>query len=296
MILITGGSGFVGSHLIPRLVKQGFKVKCLVLDEKEAQKAKALGAETAMGNIADAKSVTEAAKGADAIIHMVAILREHGTATFEAVNVGGTKNALAAAKEAGVKRFVHMGILGASSNPKYKYLHSKWKAILEVEKSGLDYTIFKPSVMFGEGAGFISALLRSIKMFPLIAPVAGSGKTMLQPIWVEDIVSCIIEALQGKCVRGACEIGGPEHLKYEDVMQAVMDAASIRKPKVHIPIALMRPAVILMEKLSSNPPITKDELDALELDNITEIDALQKHFGFMPLGIKEGLNYLGKGD
>lgn len=294
MILVTGGSGFVGNHLIPELVRQGFSVNCLVLNEKEAEKVKALGVGATIGNVADASSIKGSAKDAEAIIHMVAILRERGKATFEAVNVKGTENMLKEAKDASVKRFIHMGILGANPNPKYRYLHSKWKAMQKVGKSGLEYTIFKPSVMFGKGAGFTEALLRSINMFPFIAPVAGSGKTMLQPIWVGDVVSCLIEAVKGKCLNETCEIGGPEQLTYKEMMQVVMEASSIKKPKVHIPIPLMRPAVILMEKLSSNPPITKDELDALGLDNLTEIDAVQKQFGFMPMDIKEGLKYLSR--
>lgn len=292
MLLITGGSGFVGGNLIPKLIQDNFKVRCLVLNEAEARKVEQYKVDTAIGNVADPESVIKAMEGIDTIIHMVAILREHGRATFEAVNVQGTKNMLQAAREAGVKRFIHIGILGANKDPRYRYLHSKWLGIKAVEESGLDYTVLRPSVMFGPAAGFIEALMRSIKIFPLLAPIAGSGKTLLQPIWVQDVVRCIVKAVKGQKLNQSCEIGGPEHFTYEQVIDIVMTAAGIKRAKLHIPIVLMRPVVMLMEKLSNNPPITRDELDALGLDNITSLDSVEKQFNFKPLPISEGLSYL----
>ena len=292
MILMTGASGFVASHLIPKLKASGYQIRALVLNEREAEKVRGLGVETAIGNVADAASMKGAFTGIDMAIHLVAILRESKFATFESVNVGGTKNMLEAAKAAGVKRFIHFGILGANADPKYRYLNSKWRAMQAVKASGLDYTIFEPSVMFGKGAGFIDALLRSINLFPFIAPVAGSGKTLLQPIFVGDVADCVLAAVKGNKIRQECEVGGPEQMTYKNMMTTVMKAAGINKPRVHVPIAFMRPAVWVMERVSKNPPITKDELDALGLNNITEPDSVEKQFGFKPKKLDDGLDYL----
>jgi NADH dehydrogenase len=294
MILITGGSGFVGSNLIPELIQNNFKVRCLVLNDIEVKKVEQYKVKTVVGNVANPKSLIHAMDGVDTIIHMVAILREHGRATFEGVNVHGTNNMIQEARDSGVKRFIHIGILGANKDPKYRYLHSKWLGMKAVEESGLDYTILKPSVMFGPQAGFIEALMRSIKMFPLLAPIAGSGKTLLQPIWVKDVAKCIVKAAKGEKIGQSCEIGGPEHFTYEQVMDIVMAAAGIKRTKIHIPIALMRPVVTIMDKLSSDPPITRDELDALGLNNVTQPDAVESQFGFKPLSIVKGLSYLNK--
>jgi len=292
MILLTGASGFVASYIIPKLKASGYNVRALVLNDREAVKVKGLGVEAAIGNVGDASTLKAAFTGVDTVIHLVAILRENKYATFETVNVGGTANMLAAAKASGVKRFIHFGILGANADPKYRYLNSKWRAMKLVRESDLEYTIFEPSVMFGKGAGFIDALMRSINLFPIIAPVAGSGKTLLQPIFVDDVAECVLAAVKGNKIRQECEIGGPEQMTYKEMMTRVMKAAGIRKPRVHVPIAFMRPAVWVMERVSKNPPITKDELDALGLNNITTVDSVERQFSFKPKKLEDGLDYL----
>ncbi|MDP4279058.1 MAG: NAD(P)H-binding protein [Dehalococcoides mccartyi] len=148
-VFVSGGSGFVGGHLLPRLAENGFKIRLLVMNEAEAKRVKTPGVEFVYGTVNDLPVLMESMKDIFAVIHLVAILRENKDITFEKVNIEGTKNMLAAADQNGVKRFIHMGILGASADPRFTYLHSKYLAEEAVSKSGLDYSILKPSVMFG---------------------------------------------------------------------------------------------------------------------------------------------------
>lgn len=291
-VFVSGGSGFVGGHLLPRLAENGFKIRLLVMNEAEAKRVKTPGVEFVYGTVNDLPVLMESMKDIFAVIHLVAILRENKDITFEKVNIEGTKNMLAAADQNGVKRFIHMGILGASADPRFTYLHSKYLAEEAVSKSGLDYSILKPSVMFGQGAGFITALIRSFKPYPLLAPVAGNGKTRLQPIWVEDVVSCLLKMLDGEKIHQSVQIGGPRIFTYDEVLLAVMQAMGVKKPRLHVPVGLMRPLVWLMECTSSNPPITLPELKALSVDNITAEDAVKTEFGFDPKPLSEGLDYL----
>ncbi|MFA7186981.1 NAD-dependent epimerase/dehydratase family protein [Dehalococcoides mccartyi] len=291
-VFVTGGSGFVGRHLLPRLAENGFKIRLLVMNETEANRVKTPGVEFVYCTVNDLPVLMDSLKDVFAIIHLVAILRENKNATFAEVNIEGTKNILAAATENGVKRFIHMGILGASADPRFTYLHSKYLAEEAVRHSGLGYSILKPSVMFGPGAGFINALIRSFKPYPFIAPVAGNGKTRLQPIWVEDVVSCLLKMLEGEKIHQSVQIGGPQIFTYDQVLSAVMQAMRIKKPRLHVPVGLMRPLVWLMERASSNPPITMPELKALSVDNITVEDAVKREFGFDPKPLSEGLDYL----
>ncbi|AHB13932.1 MULTISPECIES: complex I NDUFA9 subunit family protein [Dehalococcoides] len=291
-VFVTGGSGFVGGHLLPRLAENGFKIRLLVMNETEAKRVKTPGVEFVYGTVNDLSVLMESVKGIFAVIHLVAILRENKNATFEKVNIEGTKNMLEAAAENGVKRFIHMGILGASADPRFTYLHSKYLAEEAVSKSGLDYSILKPSVMFGQGAGFINALIRSFKPYPLLAPVAGNGKTRLQPVWVEDVVSCLLKMLDGEKIHQSVQIGGPQIFTYDEVLSAVMQAMGVKKPRMHVPVSLMHPLVWLMERTSSNPPITLPELKALSVDNITAENAIKREFGFDPRPLSEGLDYL----
>jgi len=262
------------------------------MNETEANRVKTPGVEFVYGTVNDLPVLMDSLKDVFAIIHLVAILRENKNATFAEVNIEGTKNMLAAATENGVKRFIHMGILGASADPRFTYLHSKYLAEEAVRHSGLGYSILKPSVMFGPGAGFINALIRSFKPYPCIAPVAGNGKTRLQPIWVEDVVSCLLKMLEGEKIHQSVQIGGPQIFTYDQVLSAVMQAMRIKKPRLHVPVGLMRPLVWLMERASSNPPITMPELKALSVDNITVEDAVKREFGFDPKPLSEGLDYL----
>ena len=295
MILITGASGFVASHLIPRLRGDGRKLRCLVTTEAEGTRIKAPGAEVAIGNVTDPTSLRAAMTGVDTVIHLVAVIRESKRNTFQAVNVEGTKNVVEAAKSAGVKRFIHMGALGATPDPAYKYLNSKWQGMEAVKNSGLDFSILQPSVMFGEGAGFIASLLRSIKMAPFIVPIAGDGKTKLQPIWIGDVVSCLLKLLAGEKRGETCQIGGPEIMTYDAMIDEILRALGEKKSKIHVPRWLMRPGVAIMDALLSNPPVTMVEFKSMEIPNTTDPDATEKQFGFKPMLLRDGLGYLAVG-
>ncbi|AKG53974.1 oxidoreductase [Dehalogenimonas sp. WBC-2] len=292
MILLTGASGFVASHLIPRLQKDGRKLRCLVTNEAEGARVKAPGAELVFGNVTDPGSLHDAMAGIDTVIHLVAIIRENRQSTFQRVNVAGTQNMVNAAHDASVKRFIHMGILGASPDPRYTYLHSKWLGMEAVRHSGLDYSILQPSVMFGQRAGFIASLLRSIHMLPFIVPLAGDGKSRLQPIWVGDVVSCIMKMVSGEKSGESCTVGGPEIMTYETMLDQILAALGEKRIKIHVPRPLMLPAVAVMGKLFSNPPISMAEFKSMEIENTTDADAVQKQFGFRPMALRDGLGYL----
>ena len=294
MILVTGSSGFVGSHLLPRLVGAGYKVRCLVRLPAEAVAVEAMGATAVTGDVTDPASLRGALSGVESVVHLVAVLREGRGATFSRVNVEGTGNVVAAAREASVKRFIHIGAMGAGDRPRYVYFHSKWQGEEIVRTSGLDFTVFKPGAMFGKGAGFIDKLANSVSMFPLLAPIAGSGRTRFQPLWVEDLATCILAALKGDKIGQTCEIGGPQHLTYEQILDAVMAALGKKRLKIHVSVLLMRPAVGLMERILGDPPVTNVELKALEMDNIGALDSVESQFGFKPLELAKGLDYLKK--
>jgi len=294
VIVVTGGSGFVGSHLLPRLVGAGYKVRCLVRLPGEAGVVVGMGATAVTGDVTDPASLKEALSGVESVVHLVAVLREGRGTTFNRVNVEGTANVVAAAREASVKRFIHIGAMGAGDMPRYAYFHSKWRGEEIVRASKLDFTIFKPGAMFGKGAGFIGKLANSLNMFPLLAPIAGSGRTRFQPLWVEDLATCILAALKGDKTGQTCEIGGPEHLTYEQIMDVVRAVMGKKRLKIHVPMVLMRPVVALMEKILGNSPVTSVELRALEMDNIGALDSVESQFGFKPLALAKGLDYLKK--
>lgn len=287
MILVTGGTGFVGSKLVRRLVEEGEQTRCLVRDPSKAGKLQEQGIEPVVGDVTELESLRKAMGGVETVVHLVAIIREKGQETFERVNVKGTKNVVAAAQELGVKRFIHMSVLGADSNPKYRYTYSKWRAEEEARNSFMQWVIFRPAIMFGHGNGFVGRLIKSLTIFPFIAPIPGSGKVRFQPIWVEDVVSCVLQVMQNWKTGQTYELGGPDYLTYEEMLDILMEALGLRKVKIKAPITLMRPVAPLLEKVLRDPPVTSTELAQLDSDNITEIDKVERGFGFKPLGFRQ---------
>jgi NADH dehydrogenase len=284
MVLVTGGTGFLGSGLLPKLTKAGHKVRCLVRSQANAEVLRSTGVEVALGDVTIRESLRKPIDGVDIVIHLVAVIREENGTFFE-INVKGTRNMVEVARESGVSQFVYMSALGAGRNSRYRYTYSKWQAEEIVRASNLKWIIFRPSVMFGRGSGFIDRMLRSSTLIPFIAPIPGSGKTRFQPVWVEDVTSCVLQSL-GRKLPGQTY----ENLSYEETLDIILCALEIKRAKIHIPMSLMKQAVKILEKFMSNPLVTSAELAQLDLDNITDLDSVERCFGFKPLAFSNALN------
>ncbi|WP_161822942.1 SDR family oxidoreductase [Sporotomaculum syntrophicum] len=294
VILVTGGTGLVGSHLVRALVEKGYAVRCLVRTPQKAGEVLPAGVELFSGEINDPVLVRKACQGADQVIHLVAIIREHGNQTFECVNVEGTLNLVIAAGQAGVKQFIHMSALGACDDARYIYAYSKWRGEEAVRQSGLNWTILRPSIVYGRGFNFFNRLRQALKMFPKpFVPVPGRGDTLFQPIAVEDVVKCLVQVCDNPGMLGRIiEIGGPEHLSYVQMLDALLACLGEKRYKLYVPMPMMRLVVLLMSIILQDPPVTPIELKQLDMDNTTALNAVADIFGFEPMPLHEGLKYL----
>jgi uncharacterized protein YbjT (DUF2867 family) len=297
MILVTGASGFVGRHLVPRLAREaGAQVRVLVRPSADTSALKIPGVNITHGTITDPEALRAAMKEVETVIHLVAVPLERGQQTFEAVNVNGTRNVVAAARETGVTRLIHMSALGASNDSRHPYTYSKWRGEEAVRASGIKYTILQPGVQFGEGDGFFSAFAGLVHLSPFIFPSPGRGDTVFQPIWVEDVVTAVLKSLGDTRTLGqTIDFGGPEHLTYDQMVQAVLDAMGTKRRIVHVPIPLMRIPVFFFGLLPY-PPVDSGQLDLLNVRNATELDAAERWFAFKPKRLREGLDYLKRFD
>lgn len=290
MILVTGGTGFIGQRLVARLVEGGEKVRVLARGVRQARLPQ--GVEVVKGDVRTGEGLPQAMEGVERVVHLVAIIREVGDQTFDGVIGQGTKNVVDAAKAVGVKKFVHQSALGARDDPYYRYHKAKWDAEQAVIQSGLRYTILRPSLVFGPGDEFFTPLAALVRWNPVV-PIAGDGRTRFQPIWLEDVVTCLLQCLkEGVHDDTIVEIGGPEHLTYDALVDVVKAIIGARRLKAHIPIFLMRPIASLMEFALPRPPVTREQLKMLAIDNITEVDAVPRQFGFPPRRLADGLDYL----
>lgn len=289
MILVVGGTGFVGSHLIGRLRKDGVPVRAVVRSPRKAQALKDLGVEVVAGDIADKASLEAAAAGAERVIHLVGIIQEAPGVTFRGVHVEGTRSLLEAAKKAGVRHFFCQSALGTRPGAKSEYHKTKWEAEELVRASGIPYTILRPSLIYGAGDQFTLRLSELLKISPVM-PVIGTGKSKIQPIHIDDVVTCIAKAVASDAyLNEIYEIGGPEQLTYEEVTAAIAGAMGIRRPMVHVPLFFIKPMVRLIEMVLPKPPVTTDQLIMLQEDNVCGMQDVREAFGVEPVSFREGL-------
>jgi len=285
MILITGGTGFVGSHLIARLIAAGEKVRALA-----RARADLPGAELARGDVRDLSAVVEAARGCDAVVHLVGIIRERGEMTFRRVHVDGTRTVVQACQEVGISRLLHMSALGARPAARSSYHRTKWEAEELVRASGLAATIFRPSVIFGPRGGFLAEIRRLLHRGPVI-PIIGDGMSLLQPIWIEDVVSCFASALTMPETGGQTyELGGPETFGFEQLVDLAARADEVTKPKVHLPPSLVRSAATVLGRISGRFPLTSDQLTMLLEDSVCDISRMTETFGIQPASLHDHLS------
>lgn len=296
MMLVTGANGFVGSYVVRRLARDKTPMRVLLRPNADASSVSLPGVSVAKGDVQDQSSLGAAMSGVDSVVHLVAVPIERGRQTFNRVNVQGTRNAVSAARAAGVKRFIHMSALGASDDARYPYMHSKWLGEEIVRSSGLDYTVLRPSAQFGEGDGFFSAFAGLIGISPFIFPSPGRGDTVFQPISVEDVAEAVARSLADpRTIGETVEFGGPEHLTYDQMVRAVLDVMGKVRRIIHVPIPLMRVPLFFFGLLPY-PPVDSGQLDLLNVRNATDLESTEHWFGFKPKRLTDGLGYLKRFD
>ena len=292
MILVTGATGFIGRRIVARLVERGEEVRRLVRPGPNSRASGLPAVHFVTGDITDPESLKAACDGVDMVVHTVAIIREKGKATFQSVNVQGTRNVVQAAEQAGVRKIVHLSAIGVGPEPKFPYLRSKWEAEEAVINSRLRHVILRPSLVFGPGDEFINALAATIRVGPVV-PFIGSGKARFQPIHVEDVARCVDKVLVDSSYNGeTIEIGGPDILSYGQITDMIIRAFGGWKVKVRVPMRLMRSALPFLRLASRHPPITNVQLDMLSLDNITAEDSVEANFDFKPRPLQANIDYI----
>jgi NADH dehydrogenase len=286
MILVTGGNGFVGPKIVRALRARDLPVRALVRrpGERSAATLAAWGSELVQGDMTDAESLRRAADGAEVVVHLVSI-RQGSDDDFRQVMEQGTRDLVAAAKDAGVRRFVLMSALGTSEETKdlVPYYRAKWEMEQTVQGSGVEHVVFRPSFVFARDGGILPTFTKLARVAP-VTPIIGSGTQRIQPIWIDDVAAYFAAAVdKPEAANRIFELGGPDAVSWNEFWQRLKRELGQRRPSIHVPMGLMRLNAVVTERLPGNVPLTRDLLTMLEHgDNVTSNDDAAQTFG-LPL-------------
>jgi NADH dehydrogenase len=292
MILVTGATGFVGRHLVRRLCGAGEAVRCLVRPGSPGLSwLQPHAADVIPGHLLDADAVAAACQGSRQIVHLAAPIHEGRDAVVERVHREGMALLVEGARAARVERLVMVSPLGTGASAGLPFLRSRGQAEDQLRDSGIPYVILQSSLMFGLGDRLISGTIRLLQRTGLLL-IPGTGKTMLQPIWVGDVVSCLLRALRDEEVLDrTIPIGGPQHLTYEEIADQVGKMLNVPRLKIRLSRRAASWVARLLEGMGLNPFLGYRHLELLDVGTITALDAVRRSFRFQPMPLIEGVAY-----
>lgn len=281
-ILLTGGTGYVGTALRSELVRRGHRVRVLARRGSGVVSGTDHTFDVAHGDVLDPNACLRASEGCDAVVHLVGIIREFPQSgiTFEALHTEATRTIVRSAEQKSVKRFIHMSALGARANASSNYHRTKFAAEEIVRGSSLDWTIFRPSVIFDRGDEFTRMLVEMVARGAV--PLIGGGMSKMQPVARGDVVRCMAASLLMPETRGRIfELGGADRLSFREMLGAIAAHLGVHPRMVPMPAALLKPVVRLLERFPQFP-LTGDQLTMLLEDNVCDTAEAERMFGFTP--------------
>ena len=295
-VLVTGATGFVGPAVANAIADAGHEVRVLERRPGAWREAGIRCQSAVQGDVTDPDTMRPAVQDAEVVVHLVAI-RQGKPQQFERVMIGGTRNLLAAAKEAGVRRLVLISALGVTEQTKdlVPYYNAKWTMEQDAKASGLEHVIIRPSFIFGRDGGILSTF-RTLAKFAPVTGVIGTGEQRIQPIWVDDVGAYFTQAIdKPEAANRTFEVGGPDVVSWNEFWQRLRAGLGIRRrPTVHLPTGLMKIPATVTERLPGSIPLTRDLLKMLEGgDNVVSSDEAVRTFEVALVTLDEQLRRAG---
>ncbi|MCX6035393.1 MAG: NAD(P)H-binding protein [Chloroflexi bacterium] len=294
MILITGGTGFIGRVLTRQLVETGHQVRILLRPSPRTPRLPTgVPVEVAVTSLSDVQGLRAAMRSVNTIYHLAGGEGQGGRANLQAVDIEGTRALCEAAADARVGRFFYLSHLGADRAAGFPVLKAKGIAEEYIRKSGVPYTILRGSILFGPGDEFTTGLAMLLTAAPGFLPLPAKGETLLQPLWVEDLVTCLIWSLDNpETLHQTYDLGGSEYISLRQLTVTIMDVTGRRRLLVNWPMHSMRALTIILESIFPGFPASIFWLDYLAVNRTCPIDTIPRIFGLMPARFASRLDYL----
>ena len=302
LILVTGGTGFIGSALIRHLSEAGLPVRILIRPSPQTPNLpRGVPVEVAVSALTDPRGLRAAMVGVDTVYHLVSGEWAGPRANLLSIDIQGTQAVVEAAKDAGVRRLFYVSHLGADRASAYPVLKAKGISEEFVRRSGLNYTIIRSAIVFGPNDGFSTGLARLLHALPFVLFAPGDGNVLLQPLWVEDLVTCLTWALDiPETQNRMVEIGGPEYLSFRQIVDRISQIIGVRRALVPTRPPYLRWLTVTLDALFPKLPVSVYWLDYLAANRTCALDTIPRVFNLMPsrmspqhLGYLSGQNWQG---
>ncbi|HLE51279.1 MAG TPA: NAD(P)H-binding protein [Anaerolineales bacterium] len=294
MILVTGGTGFIGQALVRQLAEAGHPVRVLIrASPRSPNLPRGVPVEVAVSALNDARGLRAAMVGVDTVYHLAGGEWRGAYASLMEIDIRGTQYVVEAAVDAGVRRIFYVSHLGADRGSAYPVFKAKAIAEEYIRRSGIDYTILRTAILFGVNDGFTTGLAQILLVQPVFFLVPGDGQNLLQPLWVEDLATCLTWALDDERTRDQTfEVGGPEYMTFNQLVTLIMAVSGIQRRLVHVRPPYLRAMTVLLESLLPILPVSVYWLDYLAANRTCALDTIPRIFNLMPARLSQRMAYL----
>jgi NADH dehydrogenase len=294
MILITGATGFIGRALVRQLSAVGRPMRTLIRPSKQTPRLpKGVSVEVAVVSLADVRGLRAALRDVDVIFHFASAENQGARGNLSTTDIDGTRNLVEAASDAGVDRIIYLSHLGAASSSAYPAFKAKGMAEEHIRKGRTPYTIFRSSLVYGPEDHFTNNLSRLIRSAPGVFPIPFGGRTVVQPIWVEDLVTCMLWSLENdEALNKVYDLGGSEFFTLQQIVETIMDVTRRRRVLTSMSPITLRALTVFLEGVVPNFPISSFWLDYFAVNRTCAVDSMPRVFGLMPARFTYRLDYL----
>lgn len=294
MILVTGATGFIGRVLVRQLTETGQQVRVLLRPSPRSPRLpKGVPVEVAVVGLDDERGLRAAMRGVDQICHLASAASQGRRGNLFRTDIEGTRTLVQVAKSADIERFIYLSHIGSDRASAFPVHKAKGIAEEHIRKSGVPHTIIRSSVVFGAEDHFTNNLSRLIRAAPGILPIPGNGRVLLQPLWVEDLVTCLVWALQNPdMVNQTYDIGGGEYFTLRQILETIMSVTHTRRLIAPISPPYMRALFVILDAFTPGFNVPTYWIDYVAVNRTCPVENLPRTFGLMPARFAYRLNYL----